>query len=744
MQYFLMSCMSWLLLVPVARAQGEPHIGYVYPAGGRQGTTFEVTLGGRYLNATGVTFAGTGVSATIIGQERQVTPTEQKELRETLSKIQEKRQRREPITPEEAKTAEEIRQKLTGFGRRLTNPSLGEFITLRVTVDTKATPGNHEIRLLTPAGLSNPMMFLIGDLPEITKKVWKDIPKAKGSMDPELVPKPPVQNITLPVCLNGQIPPGGQDRYRFQAKKGQQWGVVVRARELIPYISDASPGWFQAAVVVQDANGRVVPATGDYPFHPDPVLYYQAPAEGDYVLEIKDSLYRGREDFVYRIILGQMPFVTAVFPLGGRTGTQTTLAATGWNLPFAQLPLDLTGKAPGIQPLSLPQPGNRVLVTADILPEELAKEPNNTLETAQAVTAPVILNGRIDEPGDLDVFRFNGKAGEQIVAEIVARRLDSPLDSMLSLTDATGKQLAFNDDHEDKGSGLNTHHADSNLTCTLPATGAYFIHLGDTQSGGGKDFSYRLRISPPRPDFELRVTPSSLNVRGGASTPLTVHALRKDGFTGPIALKLIDAPTGYSLTSAWIAENQVKVRFTLNASPAATTVAPFNLRLEGRATIDGREVVHQAVPVEDMMQTFVFRHLVPVQELKVAVTGRFQPGDSAKIISATPIRIATPGPTKIRVSMPTGPRLKQVEYELSEAPDGISIQSASATEIVLTADAAKIKPGVRGNLIIKAFADPPATADAQAPPANRRRVSLGALPAIPFEIVPDATPVPKS
>ena len=53
-------------------------------------------------------------------------------------------------------------------------------------------------------------------------------------------------------------------------------------------------------------------------FQPDPVLGYKVPKDGDYVLEVKDGLYRGREDFVYRIEAGELPFITSIFPLGGR------------------------------------------------------------------------------------------------------------------------------------------------------------------------------------------------------------------------------------------------------------------------------------------------------------------------------------------------------------------------------------------------------------------------------------------
>ena len=110
----------------------------------------------------------------------------------------------------------------------------------------------------------------------------------------------------------------------------------------------------------------------------------------------------------------------------------------------------------------------------------------------------------------------------------------------------TGKQLAFNDDFEDKGAGLQTQYADSYFRATLPADGAYYLYLGDAQHQGGPDYAYRLRLSPPRPDFALRVVPSSLTVRGGMAVPLTVYALRRDGFSNEITLALKDAPAGFT------------------------------------------------------------------------------------------------------------------------------------------------------------------------------------------------------
>jgi len=383
--------------------------------------------------------------------------------------------------------------------------------------------------------------------------------------------------ITLPATLNGQIMPGSVDRYRFRLVKGQRLVVAAGARELRPYISDAVPGWFQATLGLYDAKGKEVAYADAYRFHPDPVLYYEGPSDGEYLLEIKDSIFRGREDFVYRIGVGELPFLTSIFPLGGKAGARTAVETKGWNLPAPRL--TQTAKDKGARLLAVRRGdllSNRVPFAVDTLPERLEREPNNQTKSAQRVKLPLIVNGRIQPPGDWDIFRIQGRAGEEIVAEVFARRLDSPLDSMLKLTDAKGRQLAANDDHEDQSMGLMTHHADSRIEFTLPAKGTYYLHLGDAQRKGGPEYAYRLRLSRPQPGFELRVAPSSISVRAGMTVPITVYALRKDGFAGQIALRLRDAPQGFLLSGAWVPAGQDKVRLTMTAPPASTGPSACN------------------------------------------------------------------------------------------------------------------------------------------------------------------------
>jgi hypothetical protein len=152
----------------------------------------------------------------------------------------------------------------------------------------------------------------------------------------------------------------------------------------------------------------------------------------------------------------------------------------------------------------------------------------------------------------------------------------------------------------------------------LPADGAYYVHLGDTARNAGEEYAYRLRISAPQPDFALRVVPSSVSLRGKSSTPLSVYAIRRDGFTGPIKLSLKDPPAGFSAAPISLSGTQAMVRLTLKTDLVATK-EPVNLSVMGSAKIAGQDVTHEAVPAEDRMQAFLWRHLVPATELKVLV-----------------------------------------------------------------------------------------------------------------------------
>jgi len=773
-------------LQPAIAQKNSPHIGYVYPAGGRVDSTFEVVVGGQFLaGLTNVLFSGSDIQAAIVDMDM---PISSKELNNLRIQVDELLARKAVVqnnfkalenfrsfknsksikkdTEAEDKEIEELKKKYAGAKwtdedeqllsearkriamavRKPENPAISEIATLRVTVAKDAKPGDREVRLVTSQGLTNPMLFKIGQLPEFTKPASKTIQQRQKNREMPTARKiKPADEkaettISLPSVVNGQILPGAVDRFVFNASKGMKLVIASSARELIPYIADAVPGWFQATLTLKDQAGREVAYNDDFRFNPDPALYYEIPADGKYVLEIRDSIYRGREDFVYRIVIGELPFITGLFPLGGKAGSSVSLQVSGWNLPASNITFNAVDKSPGIYPVSVQRNdwiSNITPFAVDNLPEIVEKEPDSQHRTAQAVTLPLIINGTIDHPDDRDFFKFDAKAGDEIIAEVYARRLNSPLDSKLVISDSQGRQISCNDDCEDKSSGLETHHADSCLRTRLPSNGTYFVEIVDTQHQGGPEFAYRLRVSPPQPDFSLRVVPSSINIRAGGTVPVTLYALRQDGFTNAISISLKDAPAGFKLSGTIIQATQEQARITLTA-PAAGRKEPVTLNFEGWATINGKVVTHPAIPAEDMMQAFAYRHLVPSKELCVGIGNRLAQKAAATITSNLPLKIPAGGTTALRLDIARNITTNTIEWELSDPPEGIAIkrvvQSGTGMEIILAVDAGKLTAGQKGNLIISAFAHRSGK-NSKTPSAASQRFQVATLPAVPFEIV---------
>jgi hypothetical protein len=152
----------------------------------------------------------------------------------------------------------------------------------------------------------------------------------------------------------------------------------------------------------------------------------------------------------------------------------------------------------------------------------------------------------------------------------------------------------------------------------LPADGTYFVHLSDTTNQGGDEYAYRLRISPPQPDFALRAVPSSVGMRSKSAANVNVYAIRKDGFAGDIKVTLKDPSEGFLASPIVLKDGQEMLRLTVRTS-LASTPEPVRLSIEGTATVGDVEISHVAAPAEDRMQAFLWRHLVTAKELLALV-----------------------------------------------------------------------------------------------------------------------------
>jgi hypothetical protein len=559
--------------ITFSKAQAQAYIGYVYPAGGQQGKTIDVIVGGQNLNdVNGVFVNGKDITGTVI--EKIPVNLKEKNLRIKEQDI----------------------------------PQIEEKVKVRIVIGKKAALGLHDFRLVTESGYSNRIFFDVNELAEVNEVEPNDKPSTANPL-----PK-------LPCVVNGQILPGERDCFRFTATKGQTIVCQTKARLLVPYLADAVPGWFQPILTLRDAKEKEVAYNDDFGDNPDPVIIYRVPQTGDYTLEIKDAVYRGREDFVYRISIGEIPFVRSIFPLGGKIGTKTKIDLDGVNLSKNSVKLKVARSNEKKIYFTIGGKGlhSNKLAFGTSTGTELSMKTNNSMTNPMLLSRDNTVNGMIRVPGQEDWYAIDGQKGQNVVIEIMAHRLGSQIDADLTLYDENKKVLAQVDDYPDKSEGMETFHADPQMTYKFLKDGKVFIRVRDVLGKGGLAYGYRLFIGKPLPDFDLRISPSNLTINQEGMTTFTVTALRKFNFMGEIKLDLTGLPTGFTHSNNVIKKGQSQLTMTVTA-PKDAKLGSLDLTITGKSETPLGVVERNAQPVEEKMQAFFYLHLLPTGDFLTSV-----------------------------------------------------------------------------------------------------------------------------
>lgn len=558
----LLALAAVLFAAPAFAQLPNPRLNSVFPCGARQGTTVEVALtGGDVADATALYFSHPGITA-----------------------------------------------------------KPGPKNTFAVTVAADVPVGPHDVRAVTPNGVSNFRCFTVSDWPEITEKEPND----------ELSH---AQKVTLPVVVNGRIEKStDQDHYVFTAKKGQRVFINCWAWRVDSLLD--------GTLMVFDARGKEIAYAGDN-FGRDPFLDFTAPADGDYTVRVWDFVYGGGADSFYRLHIGSLPHVDAVLPAAVRPGTKATVTVYGRNLPGGRpapagfvangQPLEVvtrtidvpadpsrsptlaTGEA--VRPYQASLDGmafrlttpdgssNPIFLAYTADPVVLEQKPNDDPAKAQLLAIPSDVSGTFAAPGDRDHFKFAAKKGEKVVIEVFGQRQSGLIDPYLVVTDPAGKKLTLpNSGNRNIGAiRFATSTNDGRWDLTAAADGEYTILVRDLyfQQRGEPRFVYRLSVRRPRPDFRLVVVPTFENQpdstvigRGGRQWA-DVLAFREDGFDGPIRVEAKDLPAGVASEPVVIGPGKTSAPLVVTAAKSATPGAAA-FRVVGSATIDGAETVRDA------------------------------------------------------------------------------------------------------------------------------------------------------
>jgi hypothetical protein len=428
----------------------------------------------------------------------------------------------------------------------------------KVAIAADCRMGLHALRVQTASGVSNLKMFSVGNLPIVDEKE----PNTEFT-------KP--QEVPLNVTIHGVVQAEDQDFFLVEAKKGQRITAEVEGLRLgnaffDPYLAILNSARFEldrsddAALLNQDCVCSIV-----------------APEDGKYYIQIRETAFGGNGNCTYRLHVGTFPRPEAAYPAGGKPGEALQVKwlgdAAGEFVTNVTLPSDEHHEA-GL----FAQQGDQLAPSPNVfrisdLTNHLEVEPNEAIAQASSGTAPGALNGIIQQPGDSDYFRFQAKKGQQLDIRVYARKpLRSPLDSVLSIHNDKGGQVAANDD---------SGGPDSYLRFSAPADGEYFAAIRDHLGKGGPTYVYRIEISEVKPDLTMllperqQYISTTLTIPKNNRMALMVNATRTN-FGGDLAVAFQGLPAGIVVEAKAMlaAEASIPVLFTAaaDAPPAGALV----------------------------------------------------------------------------------------------------------------------------------------------------------------------------
>jgi len=289
-------------------------------------------------------------------------------------------------------------------------------VTVEVEVAPEAEIGPVSFRLLTPLGTSPEGRFLV----EPYYGETTDQEPANDTPDGAL-------ETILPAILTGTISkPGDVDHYRIHVRAGQEItffnGAMLIGSSLQP------------VVTILDSDLKVVREFGASGGREQTMFAHKFDAAGDYYVRVADYQHSGRGSHFYRIVAGEFPLVTGVYPLGVKRGSGGEIAMRGNHVP-AKVKLDGKPGADSEDIVALrPEHSFNTIRVA------LGEEPEIESQGG-AIALPVTINGRIAVAGAENRYRFQAKKGEALIFEVNARRMGSDLDSSIDVLDAKGNPI---------------------------------------------------------------------------------------------------------------------------------------------------------------------------------------------------------------------------------------------------------------------------------------------------------------
>ncbi|MBT4693820.1 MAG: hypothetical protein HOB73_10790 [Planctomycetaceae bacterium] len=393
------------------------------------------------------------------------------------------------------------------------------------------SPGIHWVRIVSDKGITNPIAFALDDLSQTAFST---------------------SIKSTPAAVYGNLAGGAILKTSFSGKQGTALVIDIEGRRLG---SDIRP-----VLRLHNSQGVQVAWSPPQPtLSGDARIQTTLPADDTYTIELHDILFKGPAKGTFRLKIGELQFADMAFPIGTPAETDANLQFICGNLTVTAAN---TNQSIGTHPLKLPASpnvtGTRPYVLFSDHPEFM--ENDDAKQANEVGSVPVGINGRLSAKGEQDKFIVSTTPGTKLRINVLARQAGSPLDAVLTVQDAQGKQLGRNDDRPG--------NSDPGLDITIPKDNkSITVILSDLQNRGGKDYVYHIDIqnlSAPR--FSISTTTNRIQVPGGSTQTLFVNITRQ-GYNGPINLSLPNLPDCISLSGTHIPAGSTRALLSISATP---------------------------------------------------------------------------------------------------------------------------------------------------------------------------------
>lgn len=532
----------------------------------------------------------------------------------------------------------------------------GETVRVDCTIAPDCPLGEHAVRLYTSTGLSELRTFWVADLPTVAE------------VEPNNEFAAP-QRVPLNSTIAGVVQREDVDHYSVELRAGQRLSVEIEALRL-------GRAMFDPFVAILDARRFELAVNDDSSLLlQDSVASILAPADGLYTIQVREASYGGDDNCHYRLHVGDYPRPLVAFPPGGLVGQTQALALLGDPAgPIVQQVrfVDAAGAHfQSVEPASdgrmAPSPvwvrpstvacrtepiaSLAAIVSAPSQPEASSQPaaPSSAPAPGDAPAPPIAFHGILEVTGEMDTFEFTAVKGVAYDVSVIARRLRSPLDSLVEIFDPAGNGVAGNDD---------SGGPDSYLRFTAPEDGVYRLRVRDQRGRGGPLFVYRAGLGPVQPGLALTLErldsrrPQYLQtvvVPQGNRHAALVRADRRD-VGGAVALSADGLPAGVQMHCEAIADGLAHVPVVFEAAADAPLGAGL-VGLHGSIALpDGSRVkgdFQQVFPLVVGPPNETVYYETRVDRLALAVT---QPAPFSIELTPPPAPIVRGGTMQLQVT----------------------------------------------------------------------------------------------